>query len=368
MYAATLQSVLDEAVNNTVCWTDPVCTPCMTPTNKDTSTDNTPSGTSDSNTTSTHQHTAYIKDSKGKPVKTKVKADSELARKCAYIRSLVNTLKNMVFISIERNNHMKNNEKIATAFEKKLKFLQQQINNFVSTKQTYQIKVNFDYSTQKDSESKTQYKKRIMDNEMTQYINKTKAPTTTLPVNWKNCTQAEIVYSLHCISNSFHSYQYKLISKYRQFSNNFHIEKDLQKLKGDPYYLYTMLRKKTNKAFLHKLDYIIKDKGNNKFSVLSHWKDVFQEVQQTYENIFNNCTTFSPDKQHWFNNLPQVNSEDHHYLNANFSKEELIAAIKGMAPFSAGGTDNIIGKMIQLLIEGSVPIETHLLNFYNSIK
>src|SRR5262245_27891013 len=66
-------------------------------------------------------------------------------------------------------------------------------------------------------------------------------------------------------------------------------------------------------------------------------------------------------------NLPKIPEADHEYLDSDFTPEEFTLACKTADPYSAASTDNIISKMIQLLLKNEI-ICNRLLYLFNQIK
>jgi hypothetical protein len=145
--------------------------------------------------------------------------------------------------------------------------------------------------------------------------------------------------------------------------------KDLKEISKNPYHIFKMLRQRLNKAYQHKLEYILKPTQNGlSFNMLTEWQEVFKEITDTYKDIFNNPTEFTAEKQHWMLELPKIPDKDHSYLRSDFILEEMTSACTETDPLSSAGNDNITNKMLQLLIQENTDIQSKMLQYFNSIK
>ena len=109
-----------------------------------------------------------------------------------------------------------------------------------------------------------------------------------------------------------------------------------------------MLQKHVNQFYQYQLDYIFKKNSENStFTTLTTPKEVCDEVETEYKQIFNNQTEFSEQKRKkWFTNLPTISTEDHYYLTQDFTDPELEIALNSTDATSRAGPDNVIQKMI----------------------
>jgi hypothetical protein len=147
-----------------------------------------------------------------------------------------------------------------------------------------------------------------------------------------------------------------------------YLQEDMQHLNKNPFYLFKLLQKETGHKYQHKLDYIVKYNNGN-YKIKSSKQDIFQEISDTYSEIFNNTTELMPEtQQQWFTNLPSIDTQEQKYLSSPFSAAEMITAIKEQDPYSAGGPDNITAKMLQVITQNNNEVTNKLLDLYNTIK
>lgn len=68
-----------------------------------------------------------------------------------------------------------------------------------------------------------------------------------------------------------------------------------------------MLKRRLNKAFQHKLEFILKPTNSgHSFEMITGFDGVATEITDTYKQIFDNPTDYTEDKQHCMEDLPQI--------------------------------------------------------------
>jgi exonuclease III len=172
-------------------------------------------------------------------------------------------------------------------------------------------------------ETDKQHRKKEIERQLGLYLQKAKTPQMQFPQNKVNKNPAEIVIEYNHLKQQIHQFQYRLLRKFRKTIASIFFSADMEALKNNPYHIFKMLRKSVNKSFQHKLDYILKQK-NGEYQILHRKKEVYQEITETYEQIFNNKTTLSTEiREKWFTNLPKISNEDQKYLETAFTVDEI---------------------------------------------
>jgi hypothetical protein len=303
----------------------------------------------------------------GNTIRFQNKINHTLFKKANLIKGLITRVNSVHLTHVRQHKKLADDPRLSDYTDKCTKEIQEIINNFLSNLQDI---ISQEYNTspcqQEEDKSPFDLRQRELTRQIGTYLQKCKKPSLQLITSWKDVPPSEVIYSNNKILRELGKFQNRLLRKFRNALSQLFLEEDLKKLSTNSNYIFKILRKRTNQAFQHKLSYILKY-DQQKYQILHKRDAIFKEITNTYEKIYNNGTTYSDSKHHWFATLPQIHQDFHQYLNSNFEDYELSSAVHSLHPFSSGGTDNIVAKMLHVLINDT-NVSYLLLKLYNAIK